>query len=259
MIKKTILLGFSTATLFATDGAALLEKNCASCHMLTTPSAQIIPTLKAPAMEAVAFHIKGAIKGKEARENFIIDYVQNPDASKSVCESNKVSKFGLMPTQKGKVSPEDLKVIAAYILEKYPSDNFVEMIQEIQRNDKMNALLNSPFLINKEGLPHLTKLLLQNWDKAALGLTQAQKEKLLVVRKETLGAVKKIKQQTNLLEDEIVEAMVTEENPKSLDSKVDQVAKLKAQATKAHLKCIYDTINILEDEQVSYLLPFLDY
>jgi hypothetical protein len=259
MIKKTILLSITTATLFAADGSALLEKNCASCHLLTKPKPEMIPTLKAPAIDAVAFHIKAAIKDKEEMKKFIIDYVQNPAASKSICESNKVAQFGVMPSLKGKVSSTDLEVISSYILEKYPSAEFVEMITQMQRNDTMRALVNSPFLINKTDLPHLTKLLMQNWDKASLGLSQEQKKSLLVVRKETLSTVKKIKKQTNQLEKEIVYAMISEENPKTLDSKVDQIAKLKAEATKAHLKCIYDTLNILEDEQISFLLPFSDY
>ena len=66
------------------------------------------------------------------------------------------------------------------------------MINTILRNDKMNALVKSPFLVNVSGLPHMTKLLVHNWDKKALGLSSEQKEKLLVVRQETMKAVKKL-------------------------------------------------------------------
>jgi len=115
---------------------------------------------------------------------------------------------------------------------------------------------NSPFLINKRGLPHMTKLLVQNWDNKELGLTSEQKEKLLVVRKETMKAVKKIKQQLNPLEMEIVEDMKDREDPKSVDSQLLEISKLKLEATRVHLKCISQTTSILSKKQVELLLPF---
>jgi mono/diheme cytochrome c family protein len=258
-VKKTLLL-LTTATtmIFASNGAELVKANCASCHMLTTPTPDMIPTLSAPAMDAVVFHINLAIAKKKDAESFIVDYVQNPNVSKTVCESNKVAKFGVMPSLKGKVSEEDLKSIASHVMENFPSPEFVKMITEVQRNDKLNGLLNSPFLINKESLPHMTKILLQNWDKATLGLSAEQKEKLLVVRKNTMSAVREIKKQLAPLEAAIIEAVVDGEDPKSVSAKVDEVAKLKAQATRVHLKCIVDTVEILNDEQMETLFPFFD-
>jgi len=233
MNKTVLLLSFASSILFASNGAELIKTNCASCHMLTSPTPDMIPTLKAPAMDAVMFHIKLDMKKKKDIKDFIVDYTQNPAAAKSVCESNKVQKFGV----KGKVSPEDLEIIADYMIDNYPAQKFVSMIKEIQRNDKMNALINSPFLINQEGLPHMT---------------------LLVVRKETMSAVMKVKQQVKVLEAEIIEAMGDGEDPKSVDGKIDEVAKLKAQATRVHLKCISETIGILSDEQMEFLFPFWD-
>lgn len=258
MNKTLLLLSLASSFLFAGNGAELIKTNCASCHMLTSPAPYMIPTLEAPPMDSVMFHIKLDIKKRKDIKDFIVDYTQNPAAAKSVCESNKVQKYGVMPSLKGKVSPKDLSTIAEYMIDNYPSKKFVSMIKEIQKNDKMNALKNSPFLINKESLPHMTKVLVQNWDKATLGLSSDQKAKLLVVRKETMGAVMKIKKQVKVLEAEIIEVMVDGEDPKGLHPKVDEVAKLKAQATKVHLKCISDTITVLSDEQMEFLFPFWD-
>jgi len=102
----------------------------------------------------------------------------------------------------------------------------------------------------------MTKILIQNWDKAKLNLNAEQKNKLLVVRKKTMDGVKNIKQQLKVLEDEIAEAMIDREDPSIVEQKVEEVAKLKVQATKIHLKCISDTTAILSDEQVVFLLPF---
>lgn len=256
-MKKTLtLLAMTSSFIFASNGAELTQKNCASCHVLTTPTPDMIPTLKAPAMDAVMFHIDLVMNKPEEIKAFIMDYVVNPDASKSVCESNKVQGFGVMPSLKGKVSQKDLAIIADHLIATYPSPEFVTMINEILKNDKMTALLNSPFLINRENLPHLTGLLIKNWDKAALGLSDEQKEKLLVVRKETQEGVKKIKMKIDELESEVIEAMIDREASSTVESQVDEIAKLKAEVTKIHLKCISDTTAILSDEQIEFLLPF---
>ncbi len=258
-MKKTLLLLSLTSTMmFATTGAELTKTNCASCHMLTTPTPDMIPTMKAPAMDAVMFHINLAMQDKKEIKDFIVDYVQYPKASKSVCESNKVQHFGVMPSLKGKVSEQDLATIAEYVMANFPTPEFVTMIKEIQKNDQMNALMNSPFLINSEALPHLTKLLLVNWDKAKLGLTEEQKEKLLVVRNETLGAMKEIQEKVKVLEDEIIEFTVDDEALEKIYPKVEELAKLKVEATKVQLKCLKESMKILNDAQIEYLLPFWD-
>jgi len=257
ILKNTLLLiAMATTMTLASTGAELLNKKCASCHMLKSPEFHELPSLKAPAMDAVVFHVNLAMDNDKEKKAFISDYVLNPDAGKSVCESNKVAQFGVMPTQKGKVTQEELALITTELLATYPHDKFVSMIKEMQGNDKLNALKGSPFLVNAEGLPHMTKLLVENWDKTALGLSKEQKEKLLVVRKETLAAVKKIKKQIKPLEDEVAEAMIDREDPKSVEKQLIDIAKLKTEASRVHLKCIAQTTEILSEEQVAFLLPF---
>lgn len=261
MIKKSIFIAVITgiSTLHANE-LDLVKSKCATCHMLEKPTPDMLPTLKAPPMEAVMYHINLVIKDKEKIKAFIADYAINPSAEKSVCESNKVQQYGVMPSLKGSVSQEELSKISNYLIEHYPSKEFVGMINEIQRNDKMNALQNSPFLINKESLPHLTKLLIKHWDKKALGLSDDQKKKLLVIRNHTIGEVKKTKIKIDTLESEIMEALfMDDESPSNLDHKIAEVAKLKASVTKIHIQCIFDTLKLLEDEQIDFLLPFWEY
>ena len=239
-------------------GEELTQKKCASCHMMEIPKPEQLADLKAPAMNAVLFHVKLAHSEKEEQQKFIMAYVMNPEIAKSVCESNKVQKFGVMPSQKGKVTKEELVKIADYLIEAYPKDAFVAMIKEIQTNGKMNALKSSPFLLNQDEFPHLTKMLIENWDKGALGLTKEQKEKLLVVRKETIAGVKKIKKALKPLQEEVLDLMYEEEELSKLQPKIEAVAKLKAEGSMIHLKCIKETLAILTDEQQELLLPFWD-
>ena len=256
MKKTLLLLATTTAMTWASTGTELLKAKCASCHMMETPEFTQLESLTAPAMEAIVFHINLAMESKKEKKAFIADYVIHPDAGKSVCESNKVAKFGVMPSQKGNVSKAELESISDAMLKNYPTEKFVTMIKEIQSTDKTRALVNSPFLVNATGLPHMTKLLVENWDKAKLGLSPEQKSKLLVVRKETITAVKVIKKQLIDLEAEVVEAMIDREAPKSVEKQLAKIAKLKTEGTKIHLKCISDTTSILSEEQVAFLLPF---
>ncbi|HSR73303.1 MAG TPA: hypothetical protein VLL31_00540 [Sulfurovum sp.] len=258
MMKKSILaaaiLGITASHASDVD---LVKSKCASCHMLEKPEPDMLPDLKAPPMEALMYHTKLVMDDKKTIKAFISDYVINPAAEKSVCESNKVQQYGVMPSLKGSISKEELSRISDHLIEHYPSKEFVDMINEIQKNDKMNALQNSPFLINKEELPHITKLLIKHWDKKALGLSEDQKKKLLVIRDHTMGEIQKLKRTIDTLETEIIEALLMdEESPKNLENKVDELARLKAAVTKVHLHCISDTLEILDDEQVEFLLPF---
>jgi len=258
MKKTLLLLSFASTIMLASSGAELLKTKCASCHILTLPNPTMIPTMKAPAMEAVMFHINLSMDDKDKIKAFIMDYAINPKVSKSVCESDKVQKFGVMPSLKGKITEDELSIIADHMIENFPTPEFVALINEMQTNGKMNALINSPFLLNSRALPHMTKVLVENWDKGTLALSVEQKEKLLVVRKETITTVKSIKKKIKVLEAEIIEIVVDGEDLKNANSKIDEVAGLKSEATRAHLKCIADTVEILNDEQMELLFPFFD-
>jgi len=250
-----LLMTVAGSFIFADNGKALIKAKCASCHTLSIPKMEIMPSFKAPPMDAVMFHMKDVIKGEKNLKAFITDYVYDPDVSKSVCESNKVQKFGVMPSQKGKVTQKELAAISDYMIANYPREKFVQNLTEMLKNDEITALRNSPFLINSANLPHMTKLLIENWDKAKLGLSDIQKSQLIVIRKNTIGGIKKLKKQIKFLEFEVAEAMIDRESVESVEKQVEEIAKLKAEATLIHLKCIADTTTVLTDKQVAFLLP----
>jgi len=111
----------------------------------------------------------------------------------------------------------------------------------------------SPFLITGE-LPHLTKLLMQQWDNSTLHLTETQKPQLLVVRKETMAAVKNLTPQISSLQKQVTEGIFIGKTPDELHSIVQAISKLKVEATMIHLKCIFDTSKILNRQQLDILL-----
>jgi Spy/CpxP family protein refolding chaperone len=110
----------------------------------------------------------------------------------------------------------------------------------------------SPFLINGK-MPHLTKLVMMNWDK--LNLTKEQQEALKKIRQETMSSVKSLKPTILKLENEVAKATMQGADPATLKAKVDEIAKYKAEATMAHIKCIHDTKKVLTQEQLKQLLP----
>jgi hypothetical protein len=100
----------------------------------------------------------------------------------------------------------------------------------------------------------MTKLIKQNWDNPALGLSSEQKKKLLVVRKSTIGGVKAVKPKIMKLEKKIKQMTMNGADVTTLEPMIETLAGLKAEATKVHVKCIHDSKNILTAKQVDLLL-----
>lgn len=111
---------------------------------------------------------------------------------------------------------------------------------------------NSPFLIVGK-LPHLTKLLMKQWDNPELNLSAAQKTELLVVRKETITGVKSLGKKIFPLEKQVADGIFAGQTPDELSSLVANLASLKAEATMIHLRCIYATNKILDQQQMEFL------
>ena len=128
------------------------------------------------------------------------------------------------------------------------------MAQDTRSSEKgSQQQKQSPFLITSD-LPHLTKILLRQWDNPKLQLTEEQKVQLLVVRKETMTGVKGLAPQIAPLQKHVTEGIFSGETPDELSAVVQDLAMLKTKATMIHLKCIYDTSEILNQRQLDLLL-----
>ncbi len=113
---------------------------------------------------------------------------------------------------------------------------------------------NPPFLITG-GLPHLTMLLKKQWDNPELALTAEQKQKLLAIRRETMDAVARIRQEIAPLEQEVISGiMAGTRTPEELRPLVRSIGELKAEATMVHLRCIRKTGQVLDSRQSAFLL-----
>ncbi len=107
-------------------GKELFYKKCNVCHIDSRPTKEQAPYLLAPPIMGVLYHVKDGIKADNPAEKrkkaiaFIMDYVHNPDKSKSLCEAHAIKRFGIMPSLKASVTQEELRLIANYLYDNYP-------------------------------------------------------------------------------------------------------------------------------------------
>lgn len=258
-VLRSLLIGISllglTLSANANNAERLTKKHCVSCHTLEIPKHGQAASFLAPPINAVMVYVKSELHDKEAQENFIVQYSLNPQKKEAVCKMDKVQKFGVMPSMKGKVSEQDLRCIARHLVKTYPTKEFIHAFEERKLYGEINALKNSPFLMNQTALPHLTKLLIENWGKGKLGLSKCQKKRLLRIRKETISTIIDIKEQLQPLEADIIEMAIDDEEIELMEIKVNEVAKLKAKATIVQLRCLKNTIEVLTEDQLYTLLP----
>lgn len=116
----------------------------------------------------------------------------------------------------------------------------------------LNAANRAPFLITGM-MPHYTKDIKIHWDNEELALDKSQKEKLLIVRKDTMSGVMSLKKKIVPLEKEVASKIKVGATPNDLMPLVEKIANLKSNATKAHLACLYRTQNILTKKQLEIL------
>ena len=124
------------------DGEKLLKQKCASCHNLDLPP-KTYEDEKAPPMMAVSFHITDFIKVNDESSripkavDFVKDYVINPSAEKSFCDKDSLKTYGVMPSQKGLVSEDELDAIARYIFMHFTPQNLSKEQKLLQKLKKM--------------------------------------------------------------------------------------------------------------------------
>ena len=114
----------------------------------------------------------------------------------------------------------------------------------------------SYFLVH-QNLPYLVGLTLHHPKSSSLGLSKKQIQAIQEIKKRTVPLVIKKAQEIKLLELKLAENIAIDLNtPKSQYKIVDEIAKLRAELTKAHLSCINDVRAVLSNEQYKKLLSY---
>ena len=132
-LKTIVSFWVLSLFLIANEGKILFTQKCASCH---TPfismsklkenfldSNNTLLKLKAPTLNQLSYRLKQRIGDPKGDKDihrmevtaFMSDYVVHPDKDKSVCLKDVLSHFQTMPSQKGKVTEEELEKIGSYL------------------------------------------------------------------------------------------------------------------------------------------------
>ena len=118
------------------DGGKVFEAKCASCHikMITKEEAmKMLKSIKAPPMVEVSRQLKDNIRIVDDLDDeihravviaFIKDYVIYPTLEKSMCEAMALEKHGVMPSQKGNLTEEELNAVSTWVYDYYIGKKF---------------------------------------------------------------------------------------------------------------------------------------
>lgn len=134
MIKIALILG-SALSLLGVDGYSVYQKKCMKCHVEMMEKQDVlkhIHTLKAPPMVEVANRLRENIiiadEDQDVKRRvtiaFIKDYIENPSVQYSMCHPMAIEKFGIMPSQKGKLSENEKQAVAEWIIDRYAKVKF---------------------------------------------------------------------------------------------------------------------------------------
>jgi cytochrome c len=137
-MKKIVLIVplLATLSMGGDDGKKLFEQKCSSCHSMIAPPPDR-SKMVAPPAKGITIHLKMVHPKKDDFEDFLIDYVFNPTKEKALCMKRTIKRFGLMPSQKGVVTKDELEDIAEFLFENYamggnPEKMHQKMMKQMQ-------------------------------------------------------------------------------------------------------------------------------
>lgn len=118
-----------------TFGYQVYKNKCASCHKESMSKEDVIKNLKnikAPPMIEVSNRLKENIIIADDDEDvkrrvviaFIKDYIDNPSIDYSMCHVMALEKFGVMPSQKGKLSLKEKEAVSEWLYDRFEGLEF---------------------------------------------------------------------------------------------------------------------------------------
>ena len=116
IISLALILAVSCLLNASENIEDLANQKCGSCHLGGTLSLEKVKNIKAPPYWGMARVVNDKFDNNADRINFIVDYTLNPSEDKMIFPKATKDRFGLMPSQKGNVTEDEIKQIAKYFL-----------------------------------------------------------------------------------------------------------------------------------------------
>lgn len=118
-IVSLCLILASSSTLFASEDAqSLAVQKCGECHLMGDITKEKLKNMKAPPYWAIAKKARENYTNEEDKIKYIVDYAFEPTEEKMLFPKETKEKFGVMPSLKGKVTEDEVRLISEYILQK---------------------------------------------------------------------------------------------------------------------------------------------
>ena len=114
------------------QGEKIFENKCMECHQKSMPIPLLMKNfieennktlkLKAPTGNEISFRLKQQIGNKEDLEfhlhqtnDFLKDYLYNPDLSKTICLHGVIRHFKVMPSMKAKITEREIEDVNYFL------------------------------------------------------------------------------------------------------------------------------------------------
>jgi hypothetical protein len=115
-----------------TSGEKIFDNKCSECHVKSMPIPLLMKNfmeennqtlkLKAPTGNEISFRLKQQVGHKEDMEfhlmqtnDFLKDYLFNPNLSKTICLEGVIRHFEVMPSMKGKITEEEIEEVNHFL------------------------------------------------------------------------------------------------------------------------------------------------
>lgn len=113
-------------------GEKIFDNKCSQCHEKSMPMPLLMKNfmednnqslnLKAPTGNEISFRLKQQIGSIDDIEfhliqttDFVIDYLFDPDISKTICLQGVIKYFDTMPSMKGQITEEEIEEVTHFL------------------------------------------------------------------------------------------------------------------------------------------------
>lgn len=114
------------------NGEKIFDSKCSSCHQKSINMQSLLKNfleednktlnLLAPTGNQISYRLKAQVGSDDDREfhleetaDFLVEYVNNPDKTNTICLEGVVKHFDTMPSLKGQISEEDIRTVNHFL------------------------------------------------------------------------------------------------------------------------------------------------